>query len=67
MTRRVALHLLFPRGRSNVAAHGKTTKDPRVASGWIQRAADLKEGTGELPTIDVGAVAEEPKKPVTKN
>lgn len=45
----------------------KTTKDPQVASGLIQRAADLKEGTGELPAIDVEALAEEPKKPLTKN
>ena len=45
----------------------KTTKDPQVASGLIQRAADLKDRTGELPPVDVGAVAEEPKKPLTKN
>lgn len=45
----------------------KTTKDPQVASGLIQRAADLKDRTAELPGIDVEAVADEPKKPLTKN
>lgn len=44
----------------------KTTKDPQVASGLIQRAADLKDRTGELPPIIEMAV-EEPKKPLTKN
>jgi hypothetical protein len=46
----------------------KTTKDPQVASGLIQRAADLKDRTGELPLSDlVEAIVEEPKKPLTKN
>ncbi|RXH01161.1 hypothetical protein EAS61_08545 [Bradyrhizobium zhanjiangense] len=45
----------------------KTTKDPQVASGLIQRAADLKDRTGELPPVDIEAVAEEPKKPLTTN
>ena len=45
----------------------KTTKDPRVASGLIQRAADLKDRTGELPAVDIDAAAEQPKKPLTKN
>ncbi|MGY4500623.1 hypothetical protein ACVWYH_004554 [Bradyrhizobium sp. GM24.11] len=45
----------------------KTTKDPQVASGLIQRAADLKDRTGELPPVDIEAVAERPKKPLTKN
>ncbi|MGL3107992.1 MULTISPECIES: hypothetical protein [unclassified Bradyrhizobium] len=43
----------------------KTTKDPQVASGLIQRAADLKDR--ELPPVDIEAVTEEPKKPLTKN
>ena len=37
----------------------KTTKDPTVAAGLVQRAADLKDRTGELPAIDVEAMAEE--------
>ncbi|MBH5396337.1 hypothetical protein HZZ13_00690 [Bradyrhizobium sp. CNPSo 4010] len=45
----------------------KTTKDPQVASGLIQRAADLKDRMGELPPVDVEVVAAEPKKPLTKN
>jgi hypothetical protein len=45
----------------------KTTKDPTVAAGFVQRAADLKDGTGELPAIDVEAMAEEPPKPLAKN
>lgn len=45
----------------------KTTKDPQLASGLIQRAADLKDRTGELPPVDVEAMAEEPAKPLTKN
>lgn len=45
----------------------KTTKDPQVASGLIQRAADLKDRTGELPAVDIEAVAEAPKEPLTKN
>jgi len=45
----------------------KTTKDPRVASGLIQRAADLKDRTSELPAADIDAAAEGPKKPLTKN
>jgi hypothetical protein len=45
----------------------KTTKDPPVAAGLVQRAADLKDRTGELPAIDVEAMAEEPRKPLTKN
>src|SRR3954470_1554287 len=45
----------------------KTTKDPTVAAGLVQRAADLKDRTGELPAIDVEAMAEEPRKPLTKN
>lgn len=39
----------------------KTTKDPQVASGLIQRAADLKDRTGELPPVDIETVAEEPR------
>ncbi|MBR1167259.1 hypothetical protein JQ571_09730 [Bradyrhizobium liaoningense] len=45
----------------------KTTKDPQVASGLIQRAADLKDRTGELPPVDIEIAAAEPKKPLTKN
>ncbi len=45
----------------------KTTKDPTIAAGLVQRAADLKDRTGELPAIDVEAMAEEPPKPLTKN
>ncbi|MCK1655576.1 hypothetical protein IVA88_29715 [Bradyrhizobium sp. 149] len=45
----------------------KTTKDPQVASGLIQRAADLKERTGELPAADIELAADEPKKPLTKS
>lgn len=45
----------------------KTTKDPQVASGLIQRAADLKDRTGELSRVDIETVAEEPTKPLTKN
>lgn len=45
----------------------KTTKDPQVASGLIQRAADLKDRTGELPPVDVEMAVEEPKKRLTKN
>ena len=45
----------------------KTTKDPQVASGLIQRAADLKDRTGELPAVDIEMAAQEPKKPLTKN
>ena len=45
----------------------KTTKDPQVASGLIQRAADLKDRTGELPPVDVEMTAEEPKKRLTRN
>lgn len=45
----------------------KTTKDPQLASGLIQRAADLKDRTGELPPVDVEAMAEEPAKPLKKN
>jgi hypothetical protein len=46
----------------------KTTKDPQVASGLVQRAADLKDRTGELPPVDdIGAIAEQSKKPLTKN
>lgn len=45
----------------------KTTKDHRVAAGLVQRAADLKDREGELPAVDVEAVAQEPKKPLTKN
>ena len=37
----------------------KTTKDPTVAAGLVQRAADLKDRTEELPPIDVKAMAEE--------
>ncbi|MHC4049867.1 hypothetical protein [Bradyrhizobium sp. 25ACV] len=44
----------------------KTTKDPQVASGLIQRAADLKDRTGELPPV-IEMAAEEAKKPLTKN
>lgn len=44
----------------------KTTKDPQVASGLVQRAADLKDRTGELPPVDIEA-ATEPKKPLTRN
>ncbi|SDH08044.1 hypothetical protein SAMN05216338_100577 [Bradyrhizobium sp. Rc2d] len=40
----------------------KTTKDPQVASGLIQPAADLKDRTGELPPVDIEAVAEESRK-----
>jgi len=45
----------------------QTTKHPTVAAGFVQRAADLKDGTGELPAIDVEAMAEEPPKPLAKN
>jgi len=45
----------------------KTTKDPQIASGLIQRAADLKDRTGELPPVDIEIAAPEPKKPVTRN
>ncbi|WP_271597416.1 hypothetical protein [Bradyrhizobium sp. CCBAU 45384] len=45
----------------------QTTKDPQVASGLIQRAADLKDRTGELPAVDIEMSADEPKKPLTKN
>ncbi|MDA9547862.1 MULTISPECIES: hypothetical protein [unclassified Bradyrhizobium] len=45
----------------------KTTKDPQVASGLIQRAADLKDRTGELPPVDIEIAAADPKKPLTKN
>ncbi|MDF0582414.1 hypothetical protein [Bradyrhizobium yuanmingense] len=45
----------------------KTTRDPQVASGLIQRAADLKDRTGELPSVDIEMAAEQPKKPLTKN
>ncbi|MCP3395179.1 hypothetical protein NLM27_41280 [Bradyrhizobium sp. CCGB12] len=44
----------------------KSTKDPQVASGLIQRAADLKDRTGELPPF-IEMVAEDSKKPLTKN
>ncbi|RXH12457.1 hypothetical protein EAS54_26270 [Bradyrhizobium guangzhouense] len=45
----------------------KTTKDPQVASGLIQRAADLKDRTEELPSVDVGEMAEGQSKPLTRN
>ncbi|WP_456736702.1 MULTISPECIES: hypothetical protein [unclassified Bradyrhizobium] len=45
----------------------KTTKDPQVASGLIQRAADLKDRTEELPPIDAEAISEERSKPLTRN
>ncbi|WP_035679866.1 hypothetical protein [Bradyrhizobium liaoningense] len=45
----------------------KTTKDPQVASGLIQRAADLKDRTGESPSVDIEAIVEEPAEPLTKN
>lgn len=45
----------------------KTTTDPAVASGLIQRAADLKERTEELPAVlEVDAMAEQSPKPLTK-
>ncbi|RXG95312.1 hypothetical protein EAV90_24320 [Bradyrhizobium vignae] len=44
----------------------KTTKDPQVASGLIQRAADLKDRTGELAPGEIDAMAEEPR-PLTRN
>ena len=45
----------------------KTTKDPAVAAGLVQRAADLKDRTGELPPVGVDALDDEPPKPLTKN
>ncbi|MCK1368872.1 hypothetical protein [Bradyrhizobium sp. 62] len=45
----------------------KTTKDPTVAAGFVQRASDLKDRTGELPAIDVEAMAEEPPTPLANN
>ncbi|RTE91580.1 MULTISPECIES: hypothetical protein [Bradyrhizobium] len=45
----------------------KTTKDPKVAAGLVQRAADIKDRTGELPPVDVEAIADQPPKPLTKN
>lgn len=45
----------------------KTTKDPKAAAGLVQRAADLKDRTGELSPVDIEAMGEEPKKPLTKN
>ncbi|MDH2341268.1 MULTISPECIES: hypothetical protein [unclassified Bradyrhizobium] len=45
----------------------KLTKDPAVASGLVQRAADIQERTGELPAVDVDAMAKQPPKPLTKN
>lgn len=61
-------HNLFAReAAATLLRMAKTTKDPQVASGLIQRAADLKDRTGELPPADVEAVAEKQKKPLTKN
>ncbi|GGI30834.1 hypothetical protein GCM10010987_61410 [Bradyrhizobium guangdongense] len=45
----------------------RTTKDPSVAAGLVQRAADLKDRTGELPPDDIASMAEEPQKPLTRN
>ena len=45
----------------------KTTTDPAVASGLIQRAADLKERTEELPAVpEVDTMAEQSPKALTK-
>ncbi len=40
----------------------KTTANPEVAAGLIQRAADLKDRAGELPAVDGEAVQESPPK-----
>lgn len=53
-----------PRGRSNAAANGQNNKGP---AGLVERPADLKERTGELPPVDIEMAAEELKKPLTKN
>src|SRR4051794_4125442 len=45
----------------------KTTKDPAVASGLVQRAADIKDRTEELPAVNVDGTPEQPPKPLTKN
>ncbi|MEY9182357.1 hypothetical protein [Bradyrhizobium sp. USDA 313] len=45
----------------------KTTKDPKLAAGLVQRAADLKDRTDGFPSVDIEAMAEEPRKPLTKS
>ena len=45
----------------------KSTKDPDIASGLIQRAADLKDRIEELPPVDMEAISEERSKPLTRN
>jgi hypothetical protein len=45
----------------------KSTKDPDIASSLIQRAADLRDRTEELPPVDMEAISEERSKPLTRN
>jgi hypothetical protein len=45
----------------------KTTSNPGVAAGLIQRAADLKERADELPASDPDAIAESAPDAPTKN
>ncbi len=40
----------------------KTTSNPEVAAGLVQRAADLKDRAGELPETEPGAIAGPPTK-----
>lgn len=46
------------------ATNGQNNKGP---AGLVERPADLKERTGELPPVDIEMAAEELKKPLTKN
>ena len=45
----------------------KTTRDPGMASGLIQREADLKDRSEEVAPIDAEAISEERAKPLTRN
>ncbi|QOZ44251.1 hypothetical protein XH89_12700 [Bradyrhizobium sp. CCBAU 53340] len=61
------LHYFAREAAATLLRMAKTAKDPAVASGLIQRAADLKDRTGELPPVDVETMDEQPSKPLTRN
>ena len=61
------LHYFAREAAASLLRMAKTTKNPAMAASLVQRAADLKDRVGELPSVDVDTIVENPPEVPTKN